>query len=566
MKKIASRKKKLYDNLSATIDFDLNLETLDQIINYLFSATEDNTYITRKSLSNIRDLFRILDKRPYETEEPLMARISFIESVLELELNDYIFSYDLLISKGLEGNYKDEIQNSIIPFLENTSCLNNEEIKYINKFITDRLEHYYIFKYKSEIFSLYDDMSLNKYTSLHDINLNFKRVFTNFQMDIRRCDLNKVESGDLDFSDPNIKDDLFEVITQIKRPTKFIKSGLIKFNEMTGGGFECGRLYLFAAVSGGFKSGFLLNILYWVKKYNTNYQPNDPTKIPTILYITQENSMTETIERLWGICFPDIDIPNLSQNEMIDMLLGEDSILAVNEKSPINIVLKYRSNKTIRTSDLYNMYDDLYEDGKEVILVIHDYTKRILPVYPTSDPRIDLGNVIDEETVFAKAKNIPFITAAQLNRKAMELVEETTSKGKTNAIDKLASSNIGESWNMIENADWVGLLYKQSLKKDAHNPDSPTEEIISIKQAKHRGQKKRNLITFTQPFYNNSTIRILDDVELGKPMAIGSLEETSSPESIKGSRKGRKVTDNKERDKKLSQMMLDDDLDDFDDL
>ena len=72
-------------------------------------------------------------------------------------------------------------------------------------------------------------------------------------------------------------------------------------NTLVGGGFECTRAYLFLGMAGIGKSMLLLNLALQMKKANKGYIPKDPTKIPTILFLTQENSVEETVDRICNI-------------------------------------------------------------------------------------------------------------------------------------------------------------------------------------------------------------------------------------------------------------------------
>ena len=519
------KRKKKFGLSSSSINIDLNIEIIEQILLYIFINPETNPYVNRKSLSNIYQLFDIMDKRPYETDEVMISRISFIQKILYMELKENIYTFEILISKGLDGSHKDEIQNSIIPFIkDNEDALSMEEIKYINKFVSEHLRYAFLFKHKEIIESKFEDLVLNRYESISDIVNDLENSLMELSNDIRRSKLDEENNSKLDFTDVNFEDNLIEIVNKLKKPTNFLKTGIINLNKMLNGGFESGRLYMFMGITGGFKSGILLNILYWLKKYNLNYKTNDPEKIPTILYITQENSVQETVERLWGIGCSNKDIRTMSNTKIIDSFKSND--FKIDEKSNVSLSIMYKGNKTISTDDLYNIYDDYSDEGKEIICVIHDYTKRIRPSQPTGDLRIDLSNVVDEETLFAKTKNIPFITAAQLNRKAMEIIEEAIQSGKKNAIDKLGASNVGESWGMMENADWVGLINIAEVKDESH-PEND-KKYIEMKQIKIRGKKTTSFNSFVQPFFDNDGMKIIDDEETGKSQSIQSLETFSS--------------------------------------
>ena len=177
------------------------------------------------------------------------------------------------------------------------------------------------------------------------------------------------------------------------------------FNQLIGGGFENTRLYLLLGVTGGGKSLSMLNIAYQIKKYNKNFKPKDPTKIPCVVYLTMENSVTETIQRLFEICVGD-DMRNYSPED-IEYKLRTEGELYLTDESPIDIIIKYKPNRSEDTSYLYTLTEDLEDEGYEVICLIQDHIKRLRSVENQPDVRLELGNVANEMKTFAIIKDIP---------------------------------------------------------------------------------------------------------------------------------------------------------------
>lgn len=555
MDNIKKRKKKLSYADKIVVNISLNIEILDQFIQYVFIDPESNPYINRKSLSNLNELLNIIDKREYESDEAIIARIVFLQRVLKLELKDNIFTFEMLLSKSLDGSHNEEIQNTIVPFLRSDDVppLTINEIKYINKYVEERLKYSYLYLLKDKFELAFQDLTLNNFESIADINETFERLTSELVNNIRKSKLTDDEEADIDFSDDGSWDAITEISKKLKKPTNFLKTGIINLNKMLRGGFESGRVYIFMGITGGFKSGILLNAFYWMKEYNKEFKPKDPNKIPTVLYLTQENSKAETIERLWNIACSDKDIREFSNKKIVKKF---KEAVEVQETSPINLVIKYLPNKAISTDDLYNIFDDYNDRGREIICVIHDYTKRIRPSRETGELRLDLANVIDEETVFAKEKNIPFITAAQLNRKAMEVIEEALQKGKNNAIDKLGASNVGESWGILENADWVGLINMEEVS-DQSKPDIPPKKYLTIKQLKMRGKKPSSIKSFVHPFYEENGMKLFDDEKIGRSMSLSSLESYGpKSEAFSEPKKKKQTIDRRQLSKEVDEVDL----------
>ena len=78
---------------------------------------------------------------------------------------------------------------------------------------------------------------------------------------------------------------------------------------------------------------------------------------------------------------------------------------------------------------MYTITDRLEDEGYEVIAFLQDYIMRIKPVERTGDSYQDLGNIVNEFKTYAMLKKVPVITASQLNREAIKIIEE--SKGFT---------------------------------------------------------------------------------------------------------------------------------------
>ena len=126
--------------------------------------------------------------------------------------------------------------------------------------------------------------------------------------------------------DVNMAEDSFEnvigrLIDREKNPALRIRTGLKLFNDMMGGGFEPGRLYVTLGLAKGWKSGMLLNMALHAKKYNTGIQTKDPNKTPVILFVTQENTINETLLRIWSYLYGnDSKIHHYDHNTAMNML------------------------------------------------------------------------------------------------------------------------------------------------------------------------------------------------------------------------------------------------------
>lgn len=522
------------------VTVDLSIGILDKIISYLFTT---NINITRASVNNIGKLFSIADTRSYETDEEMYARIYFVQETVKLKLNG-IHDMDLILEAMSESPYSEFIDEEIIPFLDNSDELSTDEVRYVNSWISERLSYSHLYYHKEPLFNVLEDFETGNYTSLKEINERMETILKRVTSAIRRAKVTETSNAYFDLTPDNFRNMVTDIATRLKEPSNKLKSGMKLNNDMLEGGYESGRCYVYMGPSGGGKSVVLLNILEQLRKYNQDYVPRDPAKRPTIVFLSQENTIDETIERLFNLTVTEDDIRNFEIDEIIEKFLKAG--LSIDDNNNIDIRIMYRPGRSIRTDDLYDILEEIEEDGCEVIALIHDYTKRILPAKPTGDLRIDLGMVIDEFCILARALRIPVITAAQLNREAIKIVEQAVEAGQLDAIKKLGASHIGESWALIENADFACIIlkeYKATLDK----------YFMTFKEVKARS-KKSGIKHFAQPFRQNSGIHIMQDSLLDEPLGLTSLaDETLTTTDV--STRGRKVAGKRKRAGKDTQKL-----------
>jgi hypothetical protein len=272
-------------------------------------------------------------------------------------------------------------------------------------------------------------------------------------------------------------------------------------------------------ITGSGKSVILLSIANWIRKYN-KVKLKDPKKRPAILFISQENSKDESFERLFNMTVSADDIRNFSDEEIIDMMSNKVG-LCVKSCEDIDFIFKYYDDKEIGVSDIYNLIDDLEDDGIEVIAVIQDYINKLRPLHKYSELRHELGGVATELSQLAKNKNIPVISAAQLNRMAASTVDSGAINNKKDLTKLLGKQNVGESWAMIENTDGCIIIGKEI-------DESGEEEKIyyAFKLVKLRGRKGKDKIEyFVHPLERGNEILLIEDADAEKPLSRFKMED-----------------------------------------
>ena len=301
-------------------------------------------------------------------------------------------------------------------------------------------------------------------------------------------------------------------------PSTKLKTGMVAFNRSLAGGFENGRVYVYLGLPGEGKSTTLLNIGLQIKQNNTQYTTKDKSKRPCILFLTMENSLDETIERIFNILISEDNMSSYGSSDKVKKILMQNG-LAITDESPIDFVIQYVPANTVNTDYLYTIYDQLLDQGKECICVIQDYIKRIRSrdfKLLKGDMRLGLGAVIDEFKEFAIDKQIPVITASQMNREATSKVDDGRKNRTVDLVRNLGRNNIGESLLILENADAAFIITPEITKFG--------KKYLGVSSVKTR-YKGASLFTFFQPYNGERPIELEQDTNLAQPVFKDTLVE-----------------------------------------
>lgn len=486
------------------INFDLN--SLNLMCSYILS---ENKNIRRSHLINMRNLFDLLDINVYVNDIEKMKRIDFIKRGLEAKIIHNLKD-PIIVIKYINGGIIEDTNLDIRNFTE----LSNNELDWINSTITEALKYAFIYNDIDRMLDICTRFKAADYRSRGSIVQEFETLVTDIQNKFRRS---RVES--LSETSFTLRNGLFDEIVkdiheQLTDPCSKLITGMQGVNELLGGGFESARVYMLLGLTGGGKSLSLLNMAYQLKKNNKMYKPKDPTKIPVIVYLTMENTVKETVQRLFNLTTGE-DMENFSPEQVVDML-RTDGELYLTDESPIDIVIKFVPNRSVDTSYLYTMVEDLEDEGYEVICLIQDHVKRIKSVDKYTDVRLELGAVVNEFKVFASIKDIPVITNSHLNRDAAGKIDEASRANKGDLIRMLGRANIGESMLMLDNLDCAFIIGQEY--------DSQCNKYMGFKRIKMRG-KCTLRDTIFQPFVSAESIRLVEDLDLPVPVFKDTLKD-----------------------------------------
>ena len=219
--------------------------------------------------------------------------------------------------------------------------------------------------------------------------------------------------------------------------------------------------------------------------------------------------------------------------------------LQLTDEFPIDIVIKYKANRSVDTSYLYSLASDLEDQGYEVIALVQDHVKRIRSVGKYSDLRIELGEVVNEFKNFAVEKDIPVISVSHLNRDAARVIESGEQNGRRQDTTKLlGKSSVGESFLMLDNLDG-GFIINLDYDEEGN-------KYMVFSSTKVREDHSRTYIA--QPFVGGKGIRLVEDLYC-MPLFRESLHTNDLQQSmnVKQNMRVSSYTDIKEMDAMMNQ-------------
>ena len=492
-------------NSDNKIKFKFPKSILNLFIGY--ALYPDTSKVSKMDLSNLYKLLKMTDERSYEFDVSMYARLELAKKILEARIEKGLYSFDAIMSYC---NIENDVENNkLINNINSFTNLTESEIKYITRAVTDRLQYAFILLYKEIILNEFLKIDTGEFTSYKEVVSEVKEQCAQLLNDIRKADAATMKKS---FS---LKEGIFEelvtsAVSSITDPGTALVTGVQMLNDMLSPGYMPGRLYIWLGISGSFKSLMLLMSCYWIKKYNKI----ETTKTPTVLYITTENSIDESIIRLFNMSTTCGDIRQYLPEEVAGMMRDSGGLTL--DDGDTDIVMQYYNNFEISTGDIYNIVDDLEDNNREVIAVVVDYIKRIRSISPTIDERIRLANVSNELKDLSVNLKIPVITAQQINRAGNMALDNASETGKEDLARFLGRGNIAQCWDIIENSDWCGILNIEVEK-------SSNIKYLTVKEIKKRYKSMTNITYFNQPFVDVDSIQLVEDVGWSTPAGKISL-------------------------------------------
>ena len=473
-----------------------DLDALDVYCEFVLN--DKNKYINFSNLTNLRDYIAMIDEEEMKSNESKLARYLFLKFYLEARLDRGIINRKLCLNYVFDHcspKYQAIIKKEIIKSLPQDQ-LSKKDIEFINSMVFTQLNLSFMHMYKEPLTKFLEDVDNNNFGKDSVDCDNGIRFLQAILTDMTKAQRRSRQENRFNLTDKeHFKAVMVEAAERALSDSQYWKTGWQGMNSMLNGGFENGRIYNFIGATGGFKSGLLLNIMKQIKMYNKGQEHKDPTKRPTILFLSQENNLWETIYRIFGIFGTTENIRKFSVNEIVDIMAN----------GGFNIV-----------SDEI----DSYISGKRDI--IQDYIERLRPPIVTAEKRIQLFDISNQLHDLAVDLDVPIITGSQFNRSGVATIEDLQASNKKDIGKNVGSKDVSESFAMLKNFD-VNIAIVVEY-------DSNEERFyLSFRSLKFRGDDTDTLKYFLQPFVGkNSKIQLMDDLNTDPVYRLSMVDELNA--------------------------------------
>lgn len=429
-----------------------------------------------------------------------------------------ILNPDLIIDVMREEGEDEEIINTVIQLREHPTITMQHEVTKLCQVLADHIKYSKVLKLKEPYMQALDLINDDDESNVKQTVETLYRLSNEIQTAYNSVNISETQHT-FDPRDPDGMKSVLASTKDMKNSNKILVTGIRLLNTLLSPGYMSGCVYIYAACPGCYKSGILLESFVDACKFNAHIKETIPGKKPVVLYITMENTMQQTVRRLWSILFPSADLSMFSVDEAYEMIINE---LTPTGFVPIIMYYGYREKST---ADIANIIRSLNNDEYHVVALFFDYIKRIRPARTdtaaTASEKSELNAVMNEFKVMASEFDIPIISAHQLNRQAAAEIDAITAKGGYNKTDQaMTRSGISVAWEVIEVADWLTMLNIEN---------NGEQKVLLFKTVKQRDKQSANpeddIIGFRHPFLSSQSfslkLDIMENCSLSTPLYIG---------------------------------------------
>lgn len=487
---------------------------LNLVISYILSDCE---LVNKRIYRRLCEYFDEAEVFYGDQNDPLLKRLCRIAvGALESRVDQGLTTRDRVI---LDMRNRQGIEFDPNQYTE----ISSKDIEWIESFATNIIDDLNTAKYLPQIATIKDQISAAPISERPEAIDRLYDMLNQMITKHNEVKSDKDAANSISFVDGDDFDRGIENFLKAKQNiSEKLKVGTRVVNGMLGGGFERKRVYALMGIAGTGKSMTLLDFMLQVKNHNPYIIPKDKTKIPCIAMLTMENSVDETIERLLQMTEGPLDWKNATA-EQIKAILKKNGVFSSNMLNAyagqanydVAIKIIYRAGESVNTSYLYELYDEMSQQGYELQVLFMDYVARIRSVSADNKDLIArYGAVINEFKVFANEKDIPVVTAVQINRIGAQLVNDRKSghcQGNSRAnlpydlVSGIEIQHVGDSHKLIENID-VAL----AIVPEYEGNNTENRKWLGVKVCKSRNATSEVQMAFI-PYDDYKKCKLVED-------------------------------------------------------
>lgn len=504
--------------MEQSLDYGFSVEVLNTIIGLLFK--NDNKVRSGRVIKNINALFKTY--RDIDQIE-IKSRVWIIKTASALILSGITLPEILRLKTGESSGANDHIRDILKQTEELSEKLTQADCKIIAATVDDRLRYRKIANMREQLIESIDNAVTGGVRNFNDLSKSLYTV-SNRIIQAKR-DLTSFEDGrQFDMSDPESVNNVYdEIITENTTSDRRFKTGLKALNKWLAPGLLGEKFYMFITAPNQGKTNILTELAKDIKMFNEPIKPRKAGMIPTILFIVMEDTEKDIMKRLFAL----VTGKNMNEfgNKQAIRRELENNGFIFDDDHNINIVVKYHEYRSISTDDIYTMVREMEDNNQEVIAIFQDYVKRIEPSVP--DPKNEKGEIhriCNEMKAIANHLGVPVVSAMQLNREAMSIIDTAKEKGQGDLSKKVGRTHVGVAIEVIEVPDVCILMDREDLVSVTESPYWPTWQTFKL--LRHRYDSE-NLVQgknwFAHPFDKRMGIKYVCDVDDEESVSRDSL-------------------------------------------
>jgi replicative DNA helicase len=425
-------------------------EFLTAVVQYLFNTDK---YINLKTLDNIDFYQSLIEDDEGSAFEEILKRV--IRIIIPLRMEG-LSNYKLLKSELYSHNFDEALKEKLHKIVDDY-VMDKQEIRYINTKIKDIVDYHHIFDFLDETTELGEELYTGEYDSITSIVANVRKCVERFESTVNdRVDDTHVI---VNMTSKEGEDFIRDAVTEAKDDSGCFKTGVIAWNNSLGGGHYNGKLYIYGAPPKNYKSVCAMNIVAHAREFNT-YRCDETGMVPTILFCFNENSIRETIERMY--------IAETGQNFTEAKTMPIDNILNIfkerlgfgaddDSDDKIRVHFWKAPDETVDFKDIRIRINNLYDEGFKVVMVVDDYLGTKKKPAHILEERKKYGQLARDAKTLADDLDIPVITFHQLSRASEEAMAEAVKNG-TDPVLALTSPMMSESHDIKMKVDALTVI------------------------------------------------------------------------------------------------------------